>query len=440
MVDLQTLTAPSTSQASFQLPHHPAWLHGQQLSIVVTNGSGTGSGFTTGVDRTAVITGASVAVVLSGGPNPITIEGRNLDRVQAGYIDAASPNVPPSPRFVATPGSMGLSVKMGVPAGCSRHGSLKLEEIGDGTTATGTHLIAGPNGRYGFPPVVTSVVPQVGAPGTTIHVYGQGLSWVTVRNPVASGSVSYTSVSYALVSDNELTLKIPNLTPPPTGVARTSTPLYGAQPFQPRLQNPFSPGHVGPQLSLVAAYPPQVNGLSAPYAEPGQPLTITGLGLADPALQPVVTVGTVPAAITSGTATAITVTMPALDANAYPNAVVPVTVQHQGGNSTAPTQLIIVDGPFTITSISPATVPAGVSTVVTVQGDNLARAKGICLPGASQAMLGRIDPVTSNYQLMVTVRSSTLNGPVSVAVPLSPAQPQTLVCQANPTAVTLTVQ
>ena len=55
-------------------------------------------------------------------------------------------------------------------------------------------------------------------------------------------------------------------------------------------------------------------------------------------------------------------------------------------------------------------------------------------------MLGRIDPVTGNTQLMVTVRTGVMSGTISLAVPQSVMQPLALVCQPNPMPVTITIQ
>jgi hypothetical protein len=431
-VAANTITATSPNQISFQWPLNGSWWDGISVTLEVTNAGGTvESPFTVTVDRRPVITGATKPVARAG--YNIELTGRNLDAATAGFIGDGPINSAANPPLTAQGGWLGLSAIIRTPANCSRKGTLQLQGSYPmpGLTSWSTTTISSATpvqGGCAVTPTGNYVSPQVAKPGSTVRVAGKGFSWIT--------GIQYgpTSLKWTPISDIEFDLEIPVPPNPDT---------WAGGPISPQLLNSIPDGTVPGSLNPapISAYPPLAQGLSAVWAECCESVVLTGKWLTNPVGgMPIVKVNGVRVQVASASFNAVTFQVP------YPAAgdlggPAPVSIEHPGGSSTTPTPLILVTDPSAITSISPASISAGVATTVTVTGTNLARARGICLPGANQLgpFVLRTDPVTSNTQMQVLVNSPAVSGPISVAVPPNIQQRQYTICQANATPVNIVV-
>jgi len=441
VVPATAITNVDANHVSFQWPLNPSWWLGIGVRIQLTTAAGTStSPFDVTVDRQPYITGATKPLTRAGGH--IDLVGRNLDNVTGGYIGAVAPNTASNPRLAASPGWMGLSASIFTPTNCSREGILLLEGtttsgavqtnsgfVG-GTTQTGlvTTLGATPvRGGCGITPTGTSVSPQMGRPGTTVRVTGQGFTWMT---GVQIGS---TSLQWTPISDTQFDLVLPNV-----------PGNNGGLPLNALLLNNIPDGTLAGSLTSppIVAYPPLIQGLSTTWAECCESVTLSGKGLTDgTASRPLIKLNGVAIPASSASYSTATFQIPN-PAPGGPSGPVSVYLEHAGGSSTAPQQLIVVDGPTTISSITPADIPYNVATTVTVRGTNLARARGICLPGTDPS--GPVVPRTdlypaSNTEFQVVVQAYTTSGPIRVAQAPNVAQRQYTVCLANATPVNINV-
>ncbi len=443
VVPTASISNVDANHVSFPWPLNSSWWLGIGVRIQVTTAAGVvTSPFGVTVDRQPYITGATKALTRAGGH--IDLVGRNLDQVSGGYIGAVAPNTASNPRLAASPGWMGLSASIFTPANCSREGILLLEGItttaavqtGTGQTVGGTSQIglitslgATPiRGGCGITPTGTSVNPSIGRPGTTVRVTGQGFTWMT---GVQYGS---TSLQWTPISDTQFDLVLPN-------VAGNN----GGLPLSAFLLNNIPDGTVAGSISPspIVAYPPLVQGLSATWAECCETVTLNGKGLTDgTGLKPTIKLNGMAVVVGSASYNSATFTIP-YPAPGGPSGPVTVSLEHAGGVSTAPQPLIVVDGTTTITSITPSDIPYNVATPVTVRGTNLARARGICMPGSdptSGQMISRTDPnPTSNTEFQVVVQAYTISGPVRIMQAPNVGQRQYTVCMTNPTAVNINV-
>ncbi len=288
-------------------------------------------------------------------------------------------------------------------------------------------------------PAGTSVVPALSLPGRTVQIRGQGMSAVT---GVTSGT---TSLTWSPVSDTEISVVLPAATPGLFGTQPVPISLLHAAPN-------VAPGTVVPAPTVL--YPPKILSLSNHWAECCELIAIRGFGFSgSPAA---VTVGGVSAVVVNGTDGLLLFRIPLLPAN-DPGGPKVVTVQHAGGSATATAPLTLVTGPSSITSITPDVIPLRTPTTVTIQGTNLFRLVGICVPGTTQVMprndlasnLNHMTALSSNDQMTVMVNhkgGTGVMGPISMAMPATvPTGSRSFnigsaVCQPNPTAVNVTIQ
>ncbi len=285
------------------------------------------------------------------------------------------------------------------------------------------------------PPAGTRVTPAAGLPGTAVRVEGTGLSLVSA---VMYGSQS---LKWAPVSDQQLTFSLPRVTG------------FGGVPILVSLLTREGVlGTITP--SPIVANPPELTNIYirdvsyTPFAVCCGRLQLIGQGLSNPAGgQPVVKVNGIPAIVASARDAMVEFQLPN-PAPGFAGGLVPVTLEHLGGIATLPKPFFYELGPPVITAISPADIPIGVATTVTVTGTHLAQAKGLCLPPPpggypETGMFLRPDwpPVTAaaNTQFQAVVQlSKATNGPVKVLVPSSTTSGltgSTISCVANATPV-----
>jgi len=429
-----TIKATGVNQVSFQWPLNGGWWDGIDVTLEVTNAGGTvKSPFTVSVDRRPVITGATRPVARAG--YNIELTGRNLDGAGTGFIGDGPINSATNPPLTAQGGWLGLSAIIRTPTNCSRKGALQLQGsyavpgYTSWTTATITSEGATPvQGGCGVTPTGNYVSPQVAKPGSTVRIAGKGFTWLT--------GIQYggASLKWTPISDIELDLELP---------VPGSPDMWAGGPISVSLVNSIPDGNVTGTVNPapISAYPPLIQSLSAVWGECCENIAINGKWLSNPVGgKPTVKVNGVQVQVLSTALNTVVFQMP-YPANGDPGGPAQVTIEHAGGSAVAPNPLIVVTDNSAITSISPATIAAGVATTVTVTGTNLARARGICLPGASPTgpFVLRTDQVTNNTQMQVVVQSPAVSGPVWVAVPPNLQQRQYTICQANPTTVNIAV-
>jgi len=413
----------------------------EALSATVTTSNGTAT-LTTPMtlDRQAVITGVERAVVRAG--RPITVNGRNLDRVNAGYIGVVAPGTTSNPKMAASGSWQGLSAILYTTADCNRQGGLMLEEYPPelpGVRALGTSIVV-PSGTpiqvgCGMTPTGTSVTPSAAAGGTPVVVGGKGFTWIT---DVVVGS---TQVPWQRVSDTELHLTLP-VQPSANGTA--------SAPFMVSLLNIVPDGTVAGSITPapVILLPPTIAGVYPTWGETGMPIDITGHSLGQPAgnyswlpaVTPIIKInGTQVLEVRSLTPDRLTIN-PGIGTTSGP-----ITVTTGGGTATSVGTFLAPSGPTVIQSLSAASGRGG--DVITVTGQNLVRARGVCFPPfqvntlgqAFSAKAGDFNAPTSNTTFQVTVPAGAASGAIGFATAPSVTQPQFVVCVANPNPVTFTV-
>ncbi|HJU89019.1 MAG TPA: hypothetical protein VJ672_06470 [Gemmatimonadaceae bacterium] len=179
------------------------------------------------------------------------------------------------------------------------------------------------------------------------------------------------------------------------------------------------------------------NWIGPAWAEPGMKVRISGHYLKNSAM-PTVTVGGIPAQVLTADPLNVEFRVPA-NATAGPVALtneggtVTMSGQFNGSNGLPHPGFFIVSGPTTVTSITPPRTPVATGDTIVVQGQNLARAFGICVPSAQGGQPLTIQRVqtpggmgynTSNTEMKVVFHfqpSQVQSGaPIQVYRPTSP--------------------
>lgn len=228
-------------------------------------------------------------------------------------------------------------------------------------------------------PVITSLTPESGSPGTLVTVTGANFTGATA---VTVNGVPVNQLT--VVDDQTLTFKVP--AGATTGPVQVTTPLGTAT------------------SATELTIPQAVVALSSPGGKPGQSVTITVSGF-DPQISnpTVVFNGGVQATVTASTSSTLTVTVPAGATTG------PITVTPQNGTPLQSPDYTI-DTPL-ITQFTPT---AGIGQQVVINGVNLSDATAIRFNGVAATSY----TVNNDGRITVTVPAGSTDGPITVTTPL----------------------
>lgn len=258
-------------------------------------------------------------------------------------------------------------------------------------------------------PSVTSVAPASGpqAGGASVTITGSNLANAT--------AVDFGSTAASVVSDTATSI---TATSPaaagPGAVDITVTTAGGTSAKSPADQFTYLPP--APSITgLTPASGPQAGGTS---------VLITGANLENATA---VDFGTTAATVTNDTPGSITATSPA------GTGAVTVSVTTAGGTASSPSQFTYIapPPPPTITSIDPATGPAGGGTPVTISGTNLANATAVDFGTVAAAVTSDTDgtivatspPGLGSVSVSVTTLGGTASSPADFVYTIPPGFP-----------------
>ena len=317
----------------------------------------TAGGVTSGTTITAIagptVTNISPSSALRGAT--ITLTGTALDTATSVTVGGVAATITPSPSAT--------SLSFTVPQGAGS-GSVPVVVSAPGGTASTTLTVLDA-------PTLSGVLPVSALRGTSVTLSG---TFLTSASSVTVGGVAATIDSNTATA---ITFKIPN----------------GATSGLQAIQVTTAGGTASTNFTVLDV--PVISSLSADSAVRGAPLTINGTGLQNATS---VTVGGVSATITSNTATAIGVTVPA---SATPGPA-DIVVTSAGGTSNTASFTVKADAPV-ITSVSPTSAPQGSKITIT----------GTSLGGSTVTIEGKnatIDAGASDTSLTVTIPSNATVG------------------------------
>ena len=295
------------------------------------------------------VTSVSPATGPAGGGTTVTITGTGLTNATAVYFGKTLAAIVTDPA--------GGPITVISPAGVAGTVDVTVVTAG-GTSATSV----ADDFTYVAAPVVTGISPSVGPAGTTVTITGTGLTNATVKfgtvTVLAANVISDSPTQIVVVSPANIVGTVDVTVVTAVGTSATSAADQFTYVQKPIVSG-VSPGK-GPAVG-------------------GSTVTIAGTGLAnatavwfvDKTLGAKASATIVPG---SNTSTQLVVTSPAGVANDTDDVEV-VTAGGQSASATAD-QFIYVAAP-TVTSVSPATGPAGGGTTVTITGTGLANATAV---------------------------------------------------------------
>ncbi len=395
-------------------PSNGQWYQGHPLFVIVSTPGGTDTLATPLIiDRQPAITGVDKALVMAG--QRLTVFGRNLDKVVAGFMGSGSKSTVQNPRFTALPLAWdGTSAYIDTPGDCNEDGTLVLEAsfapgpFPYGAPSNGPIYVTGPTVGCGITPLVTAIQPALSPNGGTVWLTGKGFGHVT--DVLINGTTTPLTWSRypSPTSDNQLKVTLPTYAPAAYGLNATSQ--VGVML---KAAAPILPGFVTPDPRI--AFPPKISSIWPGWGQTNLTIALQGSALyGAPWLIPVVKVSGVTALLdpqAQQSSTTLHFVMPSVSGPG------PITIETAGGVDTVRTPFIFVNGPSSITQIDPASGKPG--DRITVRGTNVARVGGLCVgPASSTAPIqweweGGAYSATSNTEFTVLVPSYAQSGPVS---------------------------
>ncbi len=237
----------------------------------------------------------------------------------------------------------------------------------------------------GLAPLVQSVSPTSGGPGTSVTVSGvsfgstQGTSTLKFNGTAATTFTSWNNA--------QIVAAVPSTVP------------SGPGPVVVTVNSVPSNSNV-----LFTAINPVISNLAPPSAELGGQITLNGSGFGASQGSSQVKFNSLVATVVSWSDTSVTVTVPSTATSG------PVTLTEQGITSNG-VQFTVIEA-ISITSISPGSGPVGTS--VTINGTGF----GATQSNSVASFYGAAASVTSwtDTKIVATVASGTSTGPVSVQV------------------------